>query len=135
MSYLKKALGENIKRYRKLHKLTQEHLAELVEIDQRQLARIEAGESFATAETIEKISEKLNISINHLFNIQNFETDNTTLNVIEQYNSNYKNLNAKIKKIAESDNKTEFILLACDALEKRIAREKLKGYILGLDMK
>lgn len=135
MSYLKKGLGDNIKLLRKMKGITQEQLAELIEVDQRQLARIEAGESFATAETLEKISENLNVSIKILFNIENIENDKNTLDAIDSYNANYKKLNSIIKKIASNNNKTEFIILASEALEKRIAREKLKGYLLGLDLK
>lgn len=135
MSYLKKGLGDNIKLLRKMKGITQEQLAELIEVDQRQLARIEAGESFATAETLEKISENLNVSIKILFNIENIENDKNTLDAMDSYNANYKKLNSIIKKIASNNNKTEFIILASEALEKRIAREKLKGYLLGLDLK
>ena len=135
MSYLKKGLGDNIKILRKMKGITQEQLAGLIEIDQRQLARIEAGESFATAETLEKISEHLNVSIKILFNIENKENDKMTLEVIENYNNNYTKLNNIIKKIASNNNKTEFMILASEALDKRIAREKLKGYQLGLDLK
>lgn len=135
MSYLKKGLGDNIKLLRKMKGITQEQLAELIEVDQRQLARIEAGESFATAETLEKISENLNVSIKILFNIENIENDKNTLDAMDSYNANYKKLNSIIRKIASNNNKTEFIILASEALEKRIAREKLKGYLLGLDLK
>ena len=135
MSYLKKGLGENIKLIRKTKGLTQEKLAELIEIDQRQLARIEAGESFATAETLEKICNKTNVSVKTLFNISNYENDNMTLKVIEDYHKNYKKLINVIKKAALDTNKTEFLILASDALEKRIAREKLKGFLLALDLK
>ena len=58
-----------------------------------------------------------------------------TLEVIENYNNNYTKLNNIIKKIASNNNKTEFMILASEALDKRIAREKLKGYLLGLDLK
>ncbi len=135
MGYLKKALGENIKLIRKSKGLTQEKLAELIEIDQRQLARIEAGESFATAETLEKICKHAEISVKTLFNIENNETDNMTLKVIDDYQKNYKKLVNMIKRTALDDKKTEFFLLAGEALEKRIAREKLKGFLLALDMK
>lgn len=48
---LKKLLGERIKRLRKNRNLTQEQLAEMIEIAPRNLSRIEVGESFVTAET------------------------------------------------------------------------------------
>ena len=52
---IKKELGEKIKRLRKSRGLTQEQLAELVDISSRNLSNIEQGISFAKAETLEKI--------------------------------------------------------------------------------
>lgn len=137
MGYLKKIFGENVKLIRKSKKITQEKLAELIEIDLRQLARIEAGESFVTAETIEKLSEKLDVPYSMLFH-EDKELDKiekTTLYTIENYKNNYKRIIKNIKKIAENDKKTEFVCLAIDALDKKTSLEKLKGSILGLEIK
>lgn len=137
MGYLKKIFGENVKLIRKSKKITQEKLAELIEIDLRQLARIEAGESFVTAETIEKLSEKLDVPYSMLF-YEDKELDKiekTTLYTIENYKNNYKRIIKNIKKIAENDKKTEFVCLAIDALDKKTSLEKLKGSILGLEIK
>lgn len=134
MGYLKHGFGNNVKLVRKTQNLTQEKLAELIGIDQRQLARIEAGESFATAETIEKISEQTKVPVKTLFDIENFP-QNMTSDAIENFNSNYKRLNRVIHKAAEDKNITDFLILAFDALDKKISREKLKGILLGLDLK
>ena len=115
MSYLKKAFGTNVKIIRKSRKLTQEKLAELIEIDQRQMARIEAGESFVTAETIEKLSTVLNVPVKLLFDIENIETDKMTLEVIETYNKNIKKLRKIIEKAALNNAQTELISLAAEA--------------------
>ena len=77
----------------------------------------------------------MNVSVKSLFDIENSQDDNMTLEVIENYRDNYKKLNTLIKKTAESNVKTEFIELAFEAFDKRLAREKLKGYILGLEVK
>ncbi len=135
MSYLKKAFGTNVKIIRKSRKLTQEKLAELIEIDQRQMARIEAGESFVTAETIEKLSTVLNVPVKLLFDIENIETDKMTLEVIETYNKNIKKLRKIIEKAALNNAQTELISLAAEALEKKLARERLRGLLTGLDLK
>lgn len=135
MSYLKKAFGTNVKIIRKSRKLTQEKLAELIEIDQRQMARIEAGESFVTAETIEKLSTVLNVPVKLLFDIENTETDKMTLEVIETYNKNIKKLRKIIEKAALNNAQTELISLAAEALEKKLARERLRGLLTGLDLK
>ena len=48
----KKLFGAQVKLLRNFRKLTQEELSEQINIDIRQLARIEAGTSFVTSETI-----------------------------------------------------------------------------------
>lgn len=47
--------------------LTQEQLAEAVDISQRTLSGIEIGENFVTAETLDKIIKALNTSTEELF--------------------------------------------------------------------
>ena len=46
MSYLKKAFGKKLKFIRKAKGLTQEKLGELIDINQRQLTRIECGKNY-----------------------------------------------------------------------------------------
>ncbi len=135
MSYLKKAFGTNVKLIRKSRNLTQERLAELIEIDLRQMARIEAGESFVTAETIEKLSEALEVPVKLLFDIENVKSDKMTLEVIETYNKNIKKLNKIVEKAALNNAQTELICLAAEALERKLARERLRGLLTGLDLK
>lgn len=67
MKNLKEAFGNNLKRIRTEHKLTLEALSELLEITPRQLAKIESGETFLTAETLSKISIVLDVSLVTLF--------------------------------------------------------------------
>ncbi len=215
MDNLKKAFGSNLKILRKSHKLTQEKLAELININHRQLARIEAGQSFLTAETIEKISMNLNVSIRELFDFdlrnelsctgtddfpafsakiknntiylkssnefsESLSIDNnmkapeqddnfisiakkikksvkidffedkrfihtkiyhsdgnieTILPNTQNFSMNMDSLLCSIKKIATSDNKTAFVKLAIAALDDKMALEKLKYLIQGLELK
>lgn len=64
---IKKQLGSKIKRLRHKHKLTQEQLAEKMQIAPRTLCGIENGENFVKAETIAKICEVFNITSFELF--------------------------------------------------------------------
>lgn len=59
-------LGERIKKLRKFKKLTQEQLAELVDIDVRQIARIEACESLPSIPTLLKFCSVFGISPNDI---------------------------------------------------------------------
>mgnify|MGYP002519537195 CR=1 FL=1 len=51
-----------IKKYRKIHNLTQEKLAELLDISPRQLQRIESGQSETSLKTLKKLIKILDIS-------------------------------------------------------------------------
>ncbi len=67
MDIIKKGFGERLKTYRKVRNYTQEKLAEDIGVNLRQLARIEAGESFVTAETLFRICSVLEVSPKVLF--------------------------------------------------------------------
>ncbi len=51
-----------IKKYRKMYNLTQEKLAELLDISPRQLQRIETGKTETSLKTLKKLIKILNIS-------------------------------------------------------------------------
>ena len=73
---IKKELGLKIKRMRSKLGLTQEELAEKINVSQRTLSGIEIGENFLTAETLDKIIEALNTTPEELFRISHLkETD------------------------------------------------------------
>ena len=76
MESIKKRFGEQLRVYRKIKNLTQEKLAEKIGINLRQLARIESGESFVTAETLYNICIVLGVSPKLLFD---FEIEDKTL--------------------------------------------------------
>lgn len=64
---IKQLLGLKIKTLRKKQKISQEHFSELLNMNPRQIVRIENGESFPTAENLEKIAEALGITVQELF--------------------------------------------------------------------
>ncbi|MCW2261696.1 MULTISPECIES: helix-turn-helix domain-containing protein [Sphingobacterium] len=63
--YLKE-LGKQIKKIREDNGWSQEFLAELCEIDVRQLGRIERAETNSTISILKKIADKSNIKMNKL---------------------------------------------------------------------
>lgn len=69
MKNLKKLLGQRIKELRLKKGLTQEELAEKVEIDQRNLSNIECGNTFPHKSLL-KIAEALNVTVQDLFNYE-----------------------------------------------------------------
>lgn len=71
---VKQLFGQNLHTYRKLRKLSQEQLAEKLDISVKHLSTIETGKVFASAELIEKIAKELDISISALFHTDNEKT-------------------------------------------------------------
>ena len=81
---LKENLGKNIQKYRKLNKLTQEKLAEAVDVDINSISSIERGKYFPTPDNLVKISIALNTSLSDLFTFHPFES-------CEEYEKEIKN--------------------------------------------
>ena len=67
---LKKIFAQNLKQTRKKRGLTQEKLAELVEVAPRHISFLETGRSFPSSDLIERICTVLNIKYADLFNFE-----------------------------------------------------------------
>ncbi len=76
---IKREIGEKIKRVRKQRGLTQEQLAEIMEISSRNLSNIELGNSFPKPETLEKFLSALNITTQTLFSNDSIKSDEELL--------------------------------------------------------
>ena len=68
---LKKNFGINVQKYRKLHRLTQEKLAEVVGVDATSISSIETGKYFPSAENLSRIANALNVNVADLFYFEN----------------------------------------------------------------
>lgn len=77
----RKLFGQRIRTLRKFRNYTQEKLSEYIDIDVRQVARIEAGESLPSLETLLKIVEVLQVTPNDLLNYTN--SDDTAVNQLK----------------------------------------------------
>lgn len=64
---LKEQLGKNIQKYRKLNSITQEKLAEMVDVDINSISSIERGKYFPSPDNLVKIAKSLNTSLSDLF--------------------------------------------------------------------
>jgi len=67
MTDLKIKLGKRIKYLRKSKNITQERLAEIINMDITSLSKIETGRNYPQPDTIEKLAGALGIDINDLF--------------------------------------------------------------------
>lgn len=79
---IKSNLGIRIKELRKQRRLSQEKLAELVDISQNALSYIETGDNFCSADTLEKIITALEIDPQELFDFGHFKSNDELLNEI-----------------------------------------------------
>lgn len=93
---IKNLLGEKVKRLRKMRGFTQEQFAEMIDITPRNLCRIESGENFVTAETLDKILNALNVPADILFTYEHLKDDKELLadiyTYIDKIKSNQKQL-------------------------------------------
>ena len=96
---IKKELGEKIKRVRKNRGITQEQLAEMIDISPRSLSNIEVGGCFVKSETLEKILEALNITTEELFANDHIKSNIELLKEIDIYLNKVKNDNKTLGKI------------------------------------
>lgn len=81
----KKDIGRKIKEFRKRKGLTQEQLAEIVHMHEKQISRIEAGIHFPTFDNFVKILEVLNVTLKD-FDVSPQQQDlrERALHIIEQ---------------------------------------------------
>ena len=91
-----KLFGKRLKELRKLNKLTQEQLAELIGLDPKQICRIENGACFTTFETLQKIADTLNIEIFELFHNEHKKTRDALIKEMEQIFKNTSDENIEL---------------------------------------
>jgi transcriptional regulator with XRE-family HTH domain len=82
---IKAVFGANLKYYRKKRRLSQEQLAEKVDITPKHLSAIETGTAFISAGLLEKFTEILKVSASALFySVEEELADDTLFSFVEQ---------------------------------------------------
>ncbi|MCL2250330.1 MAG: helix-turn-helix domain-containing protein [Treponema sp.] len=82
---IKTVFGTNIKYYRKKLRLSQEQLAEKLEITPKHLSTIETGATFVSAELLEKFTRELRVSASALFySADEISNDDNLIGKIDQ---------------------------------------------------
>ncbi len=93
MDDIKKLFGKKIKELRVKKNLSQEELAEIIDIAERNLSKIECGKSFMRAEKIGKLAEALGVTLKDLFDFEHQkDLDEIRAELIEKIKSDNKNL-------------------------------------------
>ena len=112
-------LGKNIKQYRELKNITQEHMATCLDISQPTYEKIESGQITPKIERLQQISRILEVDLSTLLNTSN----NLTFNFQkEAYYSGYiNNQHVELKETYEKliASKDEQIALLKSLLEKK----------------
>jgi transcriptional regulator with XRE-family HTH domain len=82
---IKATFGANLKYYRKYRHLSQERLAEMVDITPKHLSTIETGTAFVSAELLERLTKTLHVSAAALFyTVEEQSIDDSLFNKIDQ---------------------------------------------------
>lgn len=76
---IKKLFGKKVKYYRELRGLTQETLAEIIEINVNSMSYIERGINFIKADTLDKICKALKVTPKQLFDFNYNATGETDI--------------------------------------------------------
>ena len=84
MKSLKQKLGARIQEIRKSKKITQEMLAEKIDMDKPNLSNIERGKHFMTAETLEKLANALDVEEKDLFDFGHIKSRNELINLLNK---------------------------------------------------
>ena len=105
---LKKELGKNIQKYRKLNKITQEKLAEMIGVEINSISSIETGKYFPSPENLVKISNALNTNLSNLFF---FKENCSCEDYIEEINKNIKLLASDKTKLEAINNYIKQLLI------------------------
>ena len=105
---IKIEFGKKIRRMRQNRGLTQDELAEAIDISQRALSAIERGENFVTSETINKLLPALNTTLEELFATSHLREPEELLDEI----------NKNISKIVSDSQKLEILYNVTKSLLK-----------------
>lgn len=81
----KELLGLKIKEFRKQKKLTQEQLAEILDLDIGYISKLEVGRNFPTIGTLEKIAETLDVELYELFQYTDTKDKDFRAEIIKIY--------------------------------------------------
>ena len=76
----KKLLGQRIKELRRAKKITQEELAELINVEPASISNIECGRNYPNFTTLEKTLEVLGSNFLEVFDFEHFDNKDTLKN-------------------------------------------------------
>jgi transcriptional regulator with XRE-family HTH domain len=96
MTAAKKLLGMRIKELRRTRSLSQEQLAEMIEIDPKHLSRIEVGNSYPSLDTLEKMANALKTDLKDFFEFKHHGEEKELIENINRILSETNKSNLKL---------------------------------------
>jgi transcriptional regulator with XRE-family HTH domain len=75
MENTKALLGARIREIRKARGLTQEQLAEMIDVEQKHVSRIESGKNYPTIDRLEKMAAALKVPLMGFFEFMHLQDD------------------------------------------------------------
>jgi transcriptional regulator with XRE-family HTH domain len=88
MKSLKEKFGLRLQELRKSLGLTQDNVAEKINMDTPNLSNIENGKRFMTPQNIEKIADVLGVDVKSLFEFEHHQSKGIVLKEIQEYLDN-----------------------------------------------
>ncbi len=84
MKTTKELLGARIRELRKARNLSQEQLAEMIDVEPRHVSRLEVGSSYPRIDRLEKIAVALNVPLKDFFDFMHLESPDARTRNIEE---------------------------------------------------
>ena len=113
-------ISTNIKRLRKLKKLSQKEVAMSIEIAQGQYSRIESGKVVPTIPTLEKLAKVFEVSLSELVKEKNQTDENLNLPLLEK---------VKLIDSLEVEEKNALLKIIDIALSKKKFKDNLSNLL------
>lgn len=98
MKNIKQLIGKRIKEIRKKRNYTQEKLAELAGIEIPSLSNIENGKNYPNYETLEKLSNALDVSPYELYIFEYYKPKDELIKIMTEYMNNNEELTRQMYK-------------------------------------
>lgn len=92
---IKKNFGSVVKKLRMSKSLTQEQLAERLDLQMQTITSIETGRSFISCEVLAKLCNYFNVEPSYLFSLNHIDLSENNLNYIKEINRVLKGFNSE----------------------------------------
>lgn len=99
MTNIKQVIGAELRRQRKIRKMSQEELAKVSDVHSSYIGQVERGEKNLTIESLERILQSLNLSFSLFFQEIEQTRNNDNNNIQNQIYSLIKNVGKEEKEV------------------------------------